>query len=89
MRPVWLLLILALAAAATFYFFPDSVRQLREQLPDSALTHRTDRVYKWQNARGDWQITDTPPPAGIHYERQDYRDDVNVLPVPPGIDPDR
>ena len=68
---------------------PDIARQLRRQLPASDFTHTTDRLYKWRNARGEWQVTDAPPPAGTPYEKQDYRDDVNVLPVPPGIDAGR
>lgn len=89
MRLVWLLLSVTLAAAATLYVFPDTARQLWRQLPASRFTHTTDRLYQWKNARGEWQVTDTPPPADTPYERQDYRDDVNVLPLPPGIDPDR
>ena len=89
MRLTWLLLVLVLASVATVYLFPDIARQLRRQLPASDFTHTTDRLYKWRNARGEWQVTDAPPPAGTPYEKQDYRDDVNVLPVPPGIDAGR
>lgn len=85
MRLAWLLLVLVLATVTTLYLFPDAARQLRRQLPGGGFTHTTDRLYKWQDARGEWQVTDVPPPAGIPYQRQDYRDDVNVLPVPPGI----
>ncbi len=86
MRLPWLLLILALAAALFLYFNPETGRQLREQLPQPDFIHKTDRLYKWRNEKGEWQITDTPPANGIKYEQLNYRDDVNVLPVPPGID---
>ena len=85
MRLVWLLLILALAAAALLYFSPETARQLRQLLPHTEFTKTTDRLYQWKNDQGEWQITDTPPPDGIGYERLDYRNDLNVLPVPPGI----
>jgi hypothetical protein len=86
MRLPWLLLILALAAAIYLYFSPETGRQLREQLPRPDFTHKTDHLYKWRNEQGEWQITDTPPADGVEYEQLNYRDDVNVLPVPPGID---
>ena len=85
MRLLWLLLIVVLAAALYLYFNPETGRSLRQQLPESSFTHKTDRLYKWRNQKGEWQITDTAPPDGVDYQRLDYRDDVNVLPVPPGI----
>jgi len=44
--------------------------------PPPATTH----VYKWQGANGQWQITDTPPPAGTKFEQLDYRSDTNIMP---------
>jgi hypothetical protein len=85
MRLTWLLLIVALAAALYLYFSPETGRQLRQQLPQPDFTHKIDRLYKWRNEKGEWQITDAPPASGIEYEQLNYRDDVNVLPVPPGI----
>ncbi len=85
MRLLWLLLIVALVAAFYLYFNPETGRFLKEQLPQPDFTHKTDRLYKWRNERGEWQITDAPPADGVEYQRLDYRDDVNVLPVPPGI----
>jgi predicted PurR-regulated permease PerM len=87
MRLAWLLLFLALAVAAVLYFNPETARQLLQQLPNHDLTGKTDHLYQWKNAQGEWQVTDTPPADGIEYERQDYRSDLNVLPVPPGITP--
>jgi hypothetical protein len=51
----------------------------------AGLTEKTVTVYKWRNARGEWQITDQLPPEGIEYERLDYREDENVLPLPPQL----
>jgi hypothetical protein len=85
MRLSWLLLILALAAAVFLYLSPETGRRLKEQLTRPDFTHKTDRLYKWRDGKGEWQITDTPPANGTEYEQLNYRDDVNVLPVPPGI----
>ncbi len=86
MRLLWVLLAVALAAAAWLYFDPEAGRQFREELPRPEFTRNTDRLYKWRNEQGEWQYTDTPPDPPVAYETLDYRDDVNVLPVPPGIE---
>lgn len=85
MRLVWLLIALLLLGGGYLYLHPDAARQLRNQLPGPEFTRETDRLYKWRNTAGEWQITDAPPPDGVSYERLDYRGDENVLPVPPGI----
>ena len=85
MRLIWLLIALLLLGGGYVYLYPDTARQLRGQLKAPEITHKTARLYKWRNTAGEWQITDTPPPAGIEYERLDYRSDENVLPVPPGV----
>ena len=84
----WLVIILVLLGliGLYLYFFPESGGRLLQKLQNPDITIKTDRVYKWRNERGEWQLTDTPPPPGIDYELTDYRDNVNVLPVPPGAD---
>ena len=87
MRLFLVLLVLLLAAGAYLYFYPETGNRLLQGLKETGITQKkTDRIYKWRNDKGEWQLTDTPPPAGIEYEQTDYREDVNVLPVPPGID---
>ncbi len=86
MRLPWLLAILIVGAGIWFYTRPDSAAGLKALLPLTASSTRTDRLYKWRNGRGEWQITDTLPPAGTRYETLDYREDLNVLPVPPQLD---
>ncbi len=52
------------------------------------IKHAIDRVnpklsktlYKWRDAKGQWQITDTPPTGGIPYETLNYHKDANVIP---------
>lgn len=87
MRLLLVLLVLLASAGVYLYFHPETLAQLKESLPPAEFSKKTDRIYKWRNAQGEWQLTDTPPPAGIEYERSDYREDLNVLPVPPGITP--
>jgi len=85
MRILWLLPVLLLLIFAWIWFNPDYREQLQKLSGEAGFTKKTARVYKWKNTAGDWQITDQPPPAGIEYERLDYREDVNVLPVPPRL----
>ena len=85
MRAVWLLIALLLLISAYIWFNPDYKEQLQELSAGAGITKKTVRVYKWRNADGEWQITDHLPPAGVEYERLEYREDVNVLPVPPQL----
>jgi len=85
MRLIWILLAVALIGGIYLYQTP-AVRSWIEDLSSEAgLSKKTTRVYKWQNDRGEWQITDQLPAEGIAYETLDYREDVNVLPLPPQL----
>ena len=87
MRLLLALLMLLVGVGVYLYFNPESATQLKESLPQPEFTKKTDHIFKWRNTQGEWQLTDTPPPAGVEYERSDYHEDLNVLPVPPGINP--
>ena len=86
MRFAWLLVLLLFAASVYLYLDPDLKAQLLNRA--SALGQSgTVTAYQWRNARGEWQITDTPPPEGIEYKRLEHRSDENILPVPPPLPP--
>ncbi|MDH3901549.1 MAG: hypothetical protein OEU51_10935 [Gammaproteobacteria bacterium] len=85
MRAVWLLVALLLIVFVYIWFNPDYQEQLRGLSSDAGITKKTTRVYKWRNTDGEWQITDHQPPNGVEYERLEYREDVNVLPLPPQL----
>ncbi|MGB5202403.1 MAG: DUF4124 domain-containing protein [Sedimenticolaceae bacterium] len=83
---LYLLSILVLLAGVGGYFtlYP-------ERMPDWAAKTtlgrelQTTRVYKWQDASGQWHVSDQPPPAGMEYRTQDYSHDTNALPLPPAL----
>jgi hypothetical protein len=85
MRALLMLAALLLAILAWLYFNPDHRKQFEELSSGAGLTKKTVTVYKWRNASGEWQITDQLPPEGIDYERLDYHEDQNVLPLPPQL----
>ena len=85
MRALLFLGALLLAVLAWMHFNPDYKEQIEQLSSDAGMTKKTVRVYKWRNTRGEWQITDQVPPEGIEYQRLEYREDENVLPLPPQL----
>jgi len=51
------------------------VHQVAPELNQSTL-------YKWQNNKGEWKITDKPPSKGITFTTITSQDQVNVMPSP-------
>ena len=89
MRLFLLLIVLLLTVGIVLYLKPgyrDRIQDLSSDIGMPRVTpKKTARLYKWRDARGNWQITDQLPPEGIEYEKLEYREDVNVLPRPPGL----
>jgi hypothetical protein len=86
MRFIWLLIFLLLAAGVYLYLNPEMKSQLLNSTSDLGKP-ATVHAYQWRNAQGEWQITDTLPPAGVEYEHLQHRADENVLPHPPRLNP--
>jgi hypothetical protein len=51
------------------------IHQVAPELNNSTL-------YKWQNSRDEWQITDKPPQKGIPFSTISSQDQINVMPSP-------
>jgi hypothetical protein len=81
--------VLGLVAAGAYYVYlnQDAAREWLRGTP-LQLEPSVTRLYKWQDAQGRWHVTDQLPPSGTTYTSLEYTDDVNVLPVPPGIGKD-
>lgn len=82
---IGLVILLVLAVLAYIYFNPDYKQQLTDLPAEMGFSKKTVHIYKWQNEKGEWQLTDKLPPPGIEYEKREYREDVNVLPLPPQL----
>ncbi len=77
----------ALMFGVYYYLQPDQVRGwLREA--KLITTPEITRVYKWQDKKGNWHVSDAPPPEDTPFEVRDYRSDENVLPLPPQLQKD-
>jgi len=86
MRIGWLLLALLLAGGIFLYLNPEYRSRLLSSTSDMVSPVSTSRIYKWRNDKGEWQLTDTPPPEGVTFEILEHRSDENVLPRPPQLD---
>jgi len=89
MRLFLLLIVLVLVAGLVLYLRPEYRDRIQDLSSDTGLSRitpkKTARLFKWRDAGGNWQITDQLPPEGVDYEKLEYREDVNVLPRPPGL----
>ena len=81
---LFLLVVLALAAGAGWWYFaPDTLPDaIRKQLPVSARANPV--LYRWRDAKGQTHVTDAPP-TDRPYETLHYDPRTNVVPtvVPP------
>lgn len=82
-------MVLAVSGWAWWYYAPATLPDpVRAYLPTSAVAPAHNPVlYKWKDAQGRWNVTDTPP-VGREYESVRVDPDTNVLPagVPPEAD---
>jgi len=89
MRVFLLLIVLLLVAGLVLYLRPEYRDWIQDRSSDIGLSRitpkKTARLFKWRDAGGNWQITDQLPPEGVDYEKLEYRENVNVLPRPPGL----
>ena len=80
MKILVLILLIAASVGGYLYLHPEIVRPLLQGTILEPPPVET-KLYKWRDASGQWQVSDTPPSAGIKYEILQYRSDVNVVPA--------
>jgi len=76
MRAAWAILAgLALGGGAAWWLRGDdpeareAARRRAEQAREEQLEDTLRPLYRWRDANGQLQVTDTPPPRGRPYER--------------------
>lgn len=69
-------------ATAALYIYQNEELQkkLMGKLHQVAPELNQSTLYKWQNHKGEWQITDQPPSKGISFSTISSQDQINVLP---------
>jgi hypothetical protein len=77
----FLILLLALLVGIMLLFYPEKLREWRKDTPLEPPPTTT-TLYKWQNSKGEWVVSDDPPAGDIPYQEMKYRSDANVMPLP-------
>lgn len=78
------LILISIIGFATFYIYQDKNLQkdLMGKVHEVAPELNQSTLYKWQNSKGEWQITDKPPAKGISFITISSQDQINVMPSP-------
>ena len=78
------LILLSIIGLAAFYIYQDENLQMKlmGKVHEVAPELNQSTLYKWQNSKGEWQITDKPPGKGIIFTTITSQDQVNVIPNP-------
>ena len=85
-RLIWLIVLLTGLGGGAMYFYLHP-----EELPEWAARSglgrnlQTTTVYKWQDASGEWHISDRKPAGNIDFQEGQYARDTNILPLPPEL----
>jgi hypothetical protein len=75
-------ILLGIILTAVLYLYQDETLQkkLLGKVHQVAPELNKSTLYKWQNNKGEWQITDKPPAKGVQYITITSQDQVNVMP---------
>lgn len=78
------LIFLSIIGLAAFYIYQDESLQMKlmGKVHEIAPELNQSTLYKWQNSKGEWQITDKPPAKGITFTTINSQDQINVMPSP-------
>ena len=79
-------ILLCIVTTAALYIYQDDALQtkLMGKIHQVAPEMNQSTLYKWQNSKGEWQISDKPPRKGITFTTVTSQDQVNVMPGPSG-----
>lgn len=78
--PGWLILLVCalLTTAALWWWQPAMLQQTWQQIDQTISGAST--LYRWKDARGREQVSDTPPTDGTPFETLNYQHNVNIMP---------
>ena len=77
-------ILLCILATAALYIYQDETLQkkLLGKVHQVAPELNKSTLYKWKNNKGEWQVTDKPPPKGIIFSTITSGDQINIMPSP-------
>jgi len=84
-----LLILITLLATTGYYYLsqhPEVTKKLEGKVHQVLPELNQGTLYKWQNSKGEWQVTDVPPPQGTSFTTIKTQDQVNVMPGMPAKD---
>lgn len=81
MKLKYFILLVAITTTVLYFYQNDDLQknllgkthQIIPELNKSTL-------YKWQNNKGEWQITDKPPRKGVAFSTITSQDQINIMP---------
>lgn len=86
MKLKYFILLSVIATGGLYLYWDESLQtKLMSKFHKLAPELNQSTLYKWQNNKGEWQITDKPPSKGITFTTITSQDQVNVMPSPSSI----
>ena len=83
MQTKYFILLVIVTTAGLYLYQDDSLQdQLLSKVHQVAPELNNSTLYKWQNDRGEWQISDKPPRKGSKFTTISSQDQMNVMPSP-------
>ncbi len=78
-------ILLIIIVTSALYIYQDETLQnkLLGKVHQVAPELNNSTLYKWQNNKGEWQVSDKPPQKGITFTTISSQDQVNVMPSAP------
>ena len=84
MKLKYFVLITVIIVVAVYIYQDKKLQQiLMGKMHQVAPELNKSTLYKWQNHKGEWQVSDIPPAKGIPFTTISSKDQVNVMPSLP------
>ena len=84
MRTRYFILLVVVVTTALYVYQDETLqKKLLGKVHQVAPELNNSTLYKWQNNKGEWQISDKPPHKGVTFTTITSQDQVNVMPSSP------
>ena len=84
MQTKYFILLIVITTTALYIYQDETLqKKLLGKVHQVAPELNNSTLYKWQNNKGEWQISDKPPRKGVTFTTISSQDQVNVMPIMP------